>query len=286
MSSYCIASPHTSPFWYEYQIYTNLISSLSKLGYTYTPESHNRLYFLGFPMRHSYPDVPFYNKSCNNLALMFSHPQYYTSKLGEMFSNVFPSSPNYLSYIKSIDSKVSATLLKPFSSLVPSDNEAIPDMKCDIAFVGNTRVRPLVEKIIPIVKKHKLNFKIWGYAWNTYQGNKEAIPYWQGSVIPYKDMPNLAKSAKILLCDHHGTMNQVGVVSHKYVDLLASKAFVIADDNKDIPLYKGVVFEGEQQILSYLADSKKREDKVEEQYDIVKNLTTDNAAKLISSFFK
>ena len=286
MTKYCIGSTHKSKYWYEYQIYINLISEFEKMGFKYQPNSLNRIYFLGWPIRKNYSEAGPIDKKANNIGISFSHAQ--KAENIKAFNKLYVSSTGMQNVIMK-KFNIKCELLKPFSSLSPSNLED-EKYKCDLAFVGNIRVRQIVEDVIPIVEKLNLNFKIFGYDWTHYKGNKKAIKFWQGDVIPYEHLPRLAHNAKIVLVDHHASMNQMGCVSHKYVDSLMSGAFVISDFNKDAPTYKGITYQNKSQlpklISYYLENEEERKKQQKKQYEIVQTQTTESAAKIISMNFK
>jgi len=283
---YCIGSAHTSIYWYEYQIYANLIEEINELGFTYKQKSHNRIYFLGWPLRNNYKDIGEFDKKHNNICLSFSHAQ--IAKNLNDFDKIFVSSYGMQNFILS-KSKIKCEVLKPFSSLKKTD-KIKSNYQCDIAFIGNIRKRQIVEDVLPLINTLNLEFKIFGYDWKSYQGNKQAIKYWQGDVISYKDIPILANSAKIILIDHHSSMNEIQCVSHKYVDLLASNSFVISDFNRDVYNYKGIIYKNKKELYTlikkYLYDDKSRQDHKTKQNNIVIENTTKNAAKRIVKEFK
>lgn len=279
---FCIASPHTSRHWYEYRIYINLKKELEKLGLKYKKNSINRIYFLG-RYEDFYKDIDSFESDANNIALMFSRPSF-NLKIINKFNHVFTSSHTYFLAANSLK-KNNVYMLKPFSSLSPV-SETRDEYKCDISFIGQPRLRPIVENITPIAKRNNLNFKIFGTDWSSYSGNKDAINYYSGKIIDYFDIPILANSAKIIIIDHMKDMRNFGVVSHKYIDLLMAKAFVVSDNNKDISNYNGVVFRDEQQILEILHNNDYRYRKSQEQFDLVKNQSTENAAKTIVETLK
>jgi len=283
---YCIGSKHSSKFWYEYRIYINLIEELEKLGFKYQSNSKNRIYFLGWPLSASYKEIGPIDKSANNIALSFSHADRYSNI--ELFNKFYVFSQGMQKFFHQ-KTGVNYEILRPFSSLTTNETED-ERYRCDIAFVGNIRTRQIVEDVLPVVEKLNLDFKIFGYDWTHYRGNPRAIKFWQGDVIPYKDIPLMSHNAKIVLVDHHESMNIMGCVSHKYVDLLASGAFVISDSNNDASTYNGIIYKNKEQlyelITRYLNDEKARLHQKSKQNTIVKSQTTESAAQTISRNFK
>jgi len=299
MTSFCIGSPHKNVNWYDYRVYVNLIAAMESLGFKYQRNSANRIYFLGGPLRDKYTDIDNFEENANNIALMYCHSGSVQTLIP--FSKIFVASlgmkiftlvrkikkadfynPRYLKNMTGL------TILPPFSSLQPNcDDDA--RYKCDISFVGNNRVRPIVEDVLGIVSKHNLNFKIYGDDWLNYQGSQNAIKYWAGATIPYEDIPNLAYNSRICLVDHHSEMNREGTVSSKYIDLSMSKACVISDNNWGVKAFAGKSYKTkadlEKLIIELLAKPSHRNNIIEKQYSLVKQNTTLNAALEISKYF-
>ena len=298
---FSIASPHKSELWYDYRLYVNLIEALESLGYKYRKNSNNRIYFLGAPRRHFYPDVGKFDSEANNLALAYCHfekissynefnkvflPSNFVKKSvlnqRRKYSKIFKKN-SYLDKVSKIE------IIKPFSSLTP-ESKMVDALICDLSFIGSPRIRPIVEDIIPIVKKHNLSFHIYGPHWDAYKGNSLASSFVKAAEIPYQDIPKLSAASKISLVDHHQSMNDIGSVSHKYVDLLSSGAFIISDKNKDaIHNYNGVCYssksELEDLVLYYLENESERKKVLARQMNIVKDNSTNEAARQISKFF-
>ena len=53
---FCIASPHTSKYWYEYHNYMHMKQALEDLGLEHAPNTKSgiRIYFFGWPMQPRY----------------------------------------------------------------------------------------------------------------------------------------------------------------------------------------------------------------------------------------
>lgn len=298
---YCIASPHKDDSWYDFRLYENLRESLAKLGYVHEAGAKNRIYFLGAPLKKHYPKVGQFDQDANNIALIYCHLQKIHSLrefqhvfVASDFAKAFFQRRKYQDWIKGkFNSPFSSTtpieIIKPFSSLSPSIS-AREQFFCDLCFIGVPRIRPIVEDILPIVEKHRLDFQIIGPSWQNYAGHPKAKAYCVTSSVPYYDLPFVANGAKINLVDHHDSMKKQGMVSHKYVDLIAAGGFVICDENIDAKKnYNGIVYrnakELEALVVEYLNDAKKREGKRREQLDIVASLTTERAAKDLARKF-
>lgn len=271
------------------------------LGYKYESGSLNRIYFLGGPQRHFYNEVGKFDAEANNLALVYCHFE----KLNNLaqFNKVFVSSDMAVKYLNrrawylgklfkkepNLCTKYPIQVIRPFSSLAPVAN-SLPRYECDISFMGTPRVRPIVEHVLPIVEKYGYKFNIYGPNWSEYQGNPLAKKYWVSPTIPYKHIPMLARNSKICLIDHHDSMNQIGTVSHKYIDFIMSGGFVISDENLDVVRnYSGIVYENGLELtkilLEYLPNEELRQQHVLKQQRITFQQTTLSAAIHLASEF-
>ncbi|UPW20076.1 hypothetical protein M0C34_07380 [Agarivorans sp. TSD2052] len=291
MTDYCIASPHKNELWYDYRLYDNLKSELKLLGFNYRAGAKNRIYLLGGRVLHFYPEVGPFDEAANNIALSYCH--FDQVKDYGIFNHVFFCSQRVQSKIY-VDKRcrlpaANIGIIRPFSSLTPSTT-IDTKYSCDIAFIGTPRIRPIVEAILPIVEKHKLDFKLFGPNWDKYSGNNNAVKYWSGTSIPYKDISVLAHNAKLCLIDHHESMNQDGAVSHKYVDFLSAGSLVISDNNKNAKgFYKGLCFTSpddlEPLVLKYLASKQLRTEQIALQLELLSKQTTALAARTLSEQF-
>lgn len=301
MTSFCIASPHKNVLWYDYQLYVNLKEELEALGFQYRSASKNRVYFLGAPQLQFYPEVGKFDISVNNIAVVYSHAEKLLAL--KQFNKVFVCSEGvrrlfnlksllgleYFKREKPFTSSQTIDILRPFSSLKPS-NHLMPKYDCDISFIGTPRIRPILEEALPIVDAMGLKMQIYGPNWDKYQGNVLAKKYWVANRVPYADIPKLAKGSKICLIDHHESMNEIGVVSHKYVDFVMAGGLVISDNNRDAKThYKGLCFNKNLKlstlIQQYLQDAVKRDAQIAVQQSIIESQTTHHAALAISKYF-
>ena len=287
--------------WYDYQLYVNLKEELEALGFQYRSASKNRVYFLGAPQLQFYPEVGKFDSSVNNIAVVYSHAEKLQAL--NLFNKVFVCSEGVEGLFnkkrlfsfelfkkdKPFTPKHTLEILRPFSSLKPS-NHLMPRYDCDISFIGTPRIRPILEEALPIVDAMGLKMQIYGPNWDKYQGNVLAKKYWVANRVPYADIPKLAKGSKICLIDHHESMNEIGVVSHKYVDFVMAGGLVISDNNRDArTYYKGLCFSKNLKlstlIQQYLADIVKRDTQIAVQQSIIGSQTTHHAALAISKYF-
>ncbi|WP_043959918.1 glycosyltransferase [Alteromonas mediterranea] len=140
------------------------------------------------------------------------------------------------------------------------------------------------------MEKNSLSFHLYGPGWERYSGNPSAKKFVVAKTIEYDQFADLALASKICLIDHHDTMNEIGAVSHKYIDHLHSGAFLISDRNKDaLENYAGVCYQGRRELEElvdfYLKNPVAREEKRRKQLDIAKNYTTSNTAKKLIAHF-
>ena len=294
MTSFCIASPHKNELWYDHRLYVNLKNELENIGFQYRAASQNRIYFLGAPLLHFYPEVGPLEHSANNIAVIYSHPQKLASL--EPFSAIYACSHHVKAYLQqkftgSVDANIldNIKLLPPFSSLTPT-HKTMPRYHCDLSFIGTPRIRPIVETVIPIVEKHNLTFHLFGPNWEDYTGHPNAKRYVIGRSVPYEHIPMLARGSKICLIDHHKKMSEIGAVSHKYVDFVRAGGFVISDNNKDAETaYKGIIFNSErdleEKILHFLNNADSRLKHTLDQLQITQEQSTHISALNLSKSF-
>ncbi|MEA3380134.1 MAG: glycosyltransferase [Pseudomonadota bacterium] len=301
MFEFSIASPHKNVLWYDYRVFINTKHELEKLGCVYKKNAVNRIYLLSPPVRKSYEDVSEFEPDANNIAIIYSHFEKVENLNG--FNKVFvPSnlvqdfllkkrkeSSQWFKKNPFLDSKKKLEVLPPYSSL--SEKKGKPNLpQCDLCFIGSPRIRPIVEDILPIVEKNSLSFHLYGPGWERYSGNPSAKKFVVAKTIEYDQFADLALASKICLIDHHDTMNEIGAVSHKYIDHLHSGAFLISDRNKDaLENYAGVCYQGRRELEElvdfYLKNPVAREEKRRKQLDIAKNYTTSNTAKKLIAHF-
>lgn len=301
MYEFSIASPHKNVLWYDYRVFVNTKHELEKLGCVYIKNARNRIYLLSPPVRNYYEDVRHFDKEANNLAIIYSHFEKVENFQG--FNKVFaPSNLVQSFFLKQrksasrwfkkntfLDSKRKLEILPPFSSLTEKEGKAnLP--QCDLSFIGSPRIRPIVEDILPIVEKHNLTFHLYGPGWERYSGNPSAKNYVVAKTIEYNQFSDLALASKICLVDHHQSMNDIGAVSHKYMDHIHSGAFVISDKNNDaVKNYEGVCYTSksdlEELVQFYLGDANAREEKRLRQRELTKSNTTANAAEALMKHF-
>ena len=300
MIDFCIASPHKNELWYDYRLYVNLKEALVSLGFRYRAASKNRIYFLGAPQLQFYPEVGKFDPQANNIALVYCHVENLTSI--NQYDSVFVCSDYFKEYLENKGSKCgdpgkdesfdcvkAINVIRPFSSLQPA-TQTMPRYKCDVSFMGTPRKRPALEALLPLVEPMGIKLNLYGPGWDRYEGNYDLEQYWIARQIPYEDIPKLARGSKICLIDHLDTMNEIGSVSHKYIDFVMSGGFVISDHNKDaINTYNGVCFDDQESLKAlleaYLFDEEKRQRHATSQQIAIVNQTTRSAAAELAKCF-
>jgi hypothetical protein len=296
LKTFCIASPHKNQLWYDYRLYLNLKHELCALGYTYRPGAVNRIYFLGGPQRQFYPEVGEFDNKANNIALIYCHAEKLQSI--SQFNKVYVCSEGIKQFLAMQNlphlnapfiSASAIDVIPPFSSLSPAQS-TMPRYSCDISFMGVPRVRPALDALLPLLDELNLKLNLYGPGWDNYANNINLEKYWVARQIPYEDIPKLARGSKICLIDHHASMNEIGAVSHKYIDFVMSGAFVVSDYNIDaIQTYKGICFSEKNPlktiIQTYLQDEQKRKAHVKMQQGLIERQTTKDAAITISANF-
>ncbi len=293
MKSFAIASPYGGPYCYDFIIYLTLRKKLEEMGLLYDPESLNRIYMLGFPLRAKYNSCGGYRGDAFNIGLVGSYfPQIDKEQLSK-FNLIYCSSEfGYDEILKKHGRRPDGlwSIYSPFSEDVPEfelTKNTIELPELDIGFVGNARSRPAIELLLPLLSKNNWRFQWHGYGIKVYHGNKQLIPYWSGGVLPYHQYPEFAKKTKIVLVDMHEEMAAVGCPSFKYIDHLMSGAFVMVHNNKYAEKIGGVSFNSssdlELKIKKYLADVGAREEIRQRQYELVRK---ENTVEKTATFLK
>lgn len=115
-----------------------------------------------------------------------------------------------------------ATSMQPFS-----ENR---EKEIDILFVGNAYKKnrpPLIKKIID----SGWDVHIYGTGWNRIK-DTAIQKSWKGAYWPNPKMPELYSKAKIVLTIHEPEMLKSQSLSIRTLDILASKAFCLCDNNE------------------------------------------------------
>ncbi|HAP34748.1 MAG TPA: hypothetical protein DCQ28_01955, partial [Bacteroidetes bacterium] len=155
----------------------------------------------------------------------------------------------------------------------------------DILFVGNNYeaknngVRKIVQDLLSAKKKYNLH--VIGEGWKGFIDDK----YITNEFVEWKKLPELYKSAKIILNDHQKTMKENGFINNRTFDIALTKSFQISDDveglqNYGIVKYKNIN-ELERLVDHYLSDESARNKKAQENYDKCMNYTFAKRAEFI-----
>jgi len=157
----------------------------------------------------------------------------------------------------------------------------------ELLFVGNSRGvhRKILKDLLPT----RFDLKVVGGGW------KGLIPqkYWPASYLENNELYKHYGAADILLNDHWDDMREKGFVSNRIYDGLASGAFIITDEVKDMGKIKDYVCvyetaaELKELVEYYLSHPEQRIKKVNEALVYIQeNHTFDHRAKQFSKIIK
>jgi spore maturation protein CgeB len=232
-NEFCIADPSTSIFWYDFYVAKQLKEAFEKNGFKYTPYTKNlRIYLLGFPVRKEYKNIGELDKTAYNIAWVYGHPALIKNSDLSIFKRIFVSSCNISNYIAALGYKNIHTPMPTNKTLIKTTT------KRDIAFLGSARYNQLHgRKVIAdfLLESPLKKLEIRGYDLNIFISSNSNVSI--GPHVPYEEISEFFASSKIVLHDHHPDMRDMGMVSHKLMDIIGSGAFVVSDNNKEIKEY-------------------------------------------------
>lgn len=159
-----------------------------------------------------------------NVQWIISHPDEVRPAECEMYDLVFVASEPFARDLRErvsvpVRPLLQATDVERFKPVPPDDR-----LRCDVLFVGNSRGkrRPVVDGAIEAGAR----LHVYGSAWDGI------IPklYVRATYFPNERLPELYRSAGIVLNDHWPDMRAHGFISNRVFDVLACEAFLVSDD--------------------------------------------------------
>jgi GT2 family glycosyltransferase/spore maturation protein CgeB len=215
-------------------------------------------------------------KGSINLMWNISHPDKVVIDEYNSFDHVFIASDSYSEEVRKIVNVPVDTMLQCTDPQLfyPDESE---QFKSELLFVGNSRkvFRKIIKDLIPTSK----DLAVYGTNWGKFIDKK----YIKGEYIPYSKLRLAYSSCEILLNDHWDDMRDKGFISNRLFDGFAAGAFIISDDVHGAEIFKDglITYKTKEElnnlIESYLADSKRRMEKVQIARNIViKNHTFKN----------
>jgi spore maturation protein CgeB len=164
-----------------------------------------------------------------NIVWLISHPNLVDLKKLQEFNHIFVASNFYVNYLnEQLGNKVSLLLQASDSSIFYPDlsDESYEDK---LLFVGNSRnqYRRIVEQILIA----KLNLDVHGSGWEQF------IPkdFIKSSYIENTELGKYYRKANLIINDHWQDMRDLGFISNRIFDALASAVPVLTDQIIGLP---------------------------------------------------
>jgi len=210
---------------------------------------------------------------------VYSHPTTFTKKEAKYYDKIFFASEDSAIIFSRLlqQPNISKIPIYSFSSF-EEPKQKTKELKFDIVFVANARGnkkqygRNIVRDLDP-----ELDVSLWGRNWERRSINQK---WYKGRFFPFWDLPNLYKSAKICLNDHHDEHNTWDYVSFRIFDIVKSGGFCISDYNSGIEKIFGntvVTFKTKEELNSkikyFLVHPKERKDHIKAAQEKIKNFT-------------
>jgi len=169
----------------------------------------------------------YYPKPYNfNILWIVSHPSRVTSQELASYDLVLVAS-------KAFAPKVTAMTHTPvhilFQAADPEHFHPDPEKEkdLDLVFVGNNigTGRLTMRRVIAEARELERRLAVWGKGW------EEILPndVWQGDFIPWQELPDIYRRAKVVLNDHHPDMLRNGFVNNRTFDVLACGTQLVTD---------------------------------------------------------
>lgn len=157
-----------------------------------------------------------------NVLWIISHPDDVSVRECERFDIVFTASARLTEKLRSKTDVPVHTLLQATDETVFAPIPEV-DRVCDAVFVGNTRGqdRPIVRWAI----EAGLDVHVYGAGWDDVLDGST----WKAVEVPNRQVPELYRSARVVLNDHWPDMAEEGIISNRVFDALACGTPVISD---------------------------------------------------------
>lgn len=157
--------------------------------------------------------------------------------------HIFCASPDYTEALAKLGASAS-WLPQCTDARIFSPDRFTPDIKSNILFVGNRR-KNFERDVVRLALLARKDVRVWGRGW------EGALPegVHRGTSVSYKELGAHYASADVVLNDHHPSMYQLGFVSNRLYDVLASGRPVL---NEDMP---GIPEDLESGVLRYTPDT-------------------------------
>ncbi len=227
----------TGHLWADFWVKRSVQECIEAMGHTteVTPELADvTLYLWGHPIPEAKNHVHLYNHKTKNICWAYSHPDKMTEPELKKYHKVFFASEKAMNhFIRKVPKIVDPTVIYSCTPFIEPQLD-IKSFNHEITFVGNARGNLYYGRDIINKLDNKFLASVWGARWNKIE-KKYFNPIWyQSRFIPYSILPELYKTSKICLNDHHEDHNKWEYVSFRIFDILASGGFCISDYNSGI----------------------------------------------------
>lgn len=206
-----------------------------------------------------------------NVLWVINHPELHTIDEINSYDLVFIASEKYFNEISDKVTVPVHYLPQATDPMVFVPNSEEKKKTIEILFVGNNYeaknngVRKIVQDLLSAKKKYNLH--VIGEGWKGFIDDK----YIKSEFVEWNKLPELYKSAKIILNDHQKTMKENGFINNRTFDIALTKSFQISDDVEGLQEYGIVKYKNpnelERLVDQYLSDESSRNKKVQENYD-------------------
>ena len=191
-----------------------------------------------------------------NVLWIISHPSQISKYEVKKYDLVFAASNDWAKK-KSIKWKIKIfPLLQATNAKIFNPGDANIVRNDEILFVGNSR--GVFRKSVKVASQLKTQLKIIGSGWEKFLPSK----FIKQEFVNNKDLPDLYRSAGLVLNDHWSDMARAGFVSNRLFDAVASGAKVVSDQVQGIDeLFDGAViqYSNNSELTRLLSDISKLE---------------------------
>jgi len=221
---------------------------------------------------------------------IYSHPTAFKASEAKYYDKIFFASEASAEFFSGIlqQPNISKVPIHSFSSF-EEPKQKNKELEHNIVFVANARGykkqfgRDIIGDLDP-----SLDVSLWGRTWPK---KRKVNPKWiKGLSFPFWSLPDLYKSSKICLNDHHVEHNNWDYVSFRIFDIVKSGGFCISDYNPGIEKIFGdtvVTYKTKKELNNkikyFLAHPKERESHIIKAQEKIKDFT---AKKIIKGLLR
>ena len=217
---------------------------------------------------------------------VYSHPTTLKASEAKYYDKIFFASESSANFFSGLLQQPNISKVPIFSfSSFDEPKRKNKELTHDIVFVANARGnkkqygRDIIGSLDP-----NLNVALWGRKWPE---KRRVNPEWvKGKFFPFWNLPELYKSSKICLNDHHAEHNEWDYVSFRIFDIVKSGGFCISDYNPGIEKIFGdtvVTYKTKEELNNkikyFLVHPKERKAHIVKAQEKIKDFTTKKIIK-------